>query len=107
MDTGTAGAGVKLGDRAIKEAGIKLLEDQAFTGSGGGGKLRSVPFIVDKLALGADEERNVNGLYEGPFPWAETFGFRLIGMVGHEFFRPSTVTFDLDGMRITLRKPDR
>jgi predicted aspartyl protease len=104
VDTGTAGAGVKLGDLGIKEAGVKLLEDQATEGLGGGGKIRSVPFILDKLALGADEERNVRGLYEGPFPWAETFGFRLYGMVGHEFFRPSEVTFDFDGMRITLRK---
>jgi hypothetical protein len=104
VDTGTAGAGVKLGDFAIREAGIKLLEDQATVGVGGGGKVRSVPFILDKLSLGADEERNVHGLYEGPFPWAETFGFRLVGMVGHEFFRHTEVTFDFDGMRITLRK---
>jgi predicted aspartyl protease len=104
VDTGTAGAGVKLGDFAIKEAGIKLLEDQAEVGLGGGGKVRSVPFIVDKLALGADEQRNVRGLFEGPFPWAETFGFRLVGMVGHEFFRQSAVTFDFDGMRITIQR---
>jgi predicted aspartyl protease len=104
VDTGTAGAGMKLGNFAIKEAGIKLLEDQAAVGLGGGGKVRSVPFVVDRLALGADEQRNVRGLYEGPFPWAQTFGFRLVGMVGHEFFRPSAVTFDFDGMRITIRK---
>jgi predicted aspartyl protease len=104
VDTGTAGAGVKLGDLAIKEAGVTLLEDQAEIGVGGGGKIRSVPFVLQKLALGADEERNVRGLYEGPFPWAETFGFRLYGMVGHEFFRPSEVTFDFEGMRIILRK---
>jgi len=104
VDTGTAGAGVKLGEFGIKEAGVKLLEDQATVGVGGGGKIRSVPFILDSLALGADEERNVPGLFEGPFPWAETFGFRLVGMVGHDFFRNSAVTFDFDGMRITLRK---
>ncbi len=104
VDTGTAGAGVKLGDRVIKEAGVKLLEDQAEVGTGGGGKVRSVPFILDKLALGADVERNVHGLYEGPFPWAETFGFRLYGMVGHEFFRHSQVTLDFDSMRIALQK---
>lgn len=104
VDTGLAGAGVKLGEFAIKEAGIKLLEDKALEGVGGGGKYRSVPFILEKLALGAAEERNVNGLFEGPFPWEETFGFRLVGMVGHEFFRPYAVTFDFDGMRMTLRK---
>jgi predicted aspartyl protease len=104
VDTGTAGAAVKLGDFAIKEAGVKLLEDQATVGVGGGGNVRSVPFILDKLALGAAEEREVRGLYEGPFPWAETFGFRLVGMVGHEFFRRYAVTFDFDGMRITLRR---
>ena len=99
-----AGAGVKLGEFGIKEAGVKLLEDQATVGVGGGGKIRSVPFILDSLALGADEERNVAGLFEGPFPWEETFGFRLVGMVGHDFFRKSAVTFDFDGMRMTLQR---
>ena len=39
VDTGLAGAGVKLAESVIKEAGIKLEEDKASEGAGGGGKL--------------------------------------------------------------------
>ena len=43
VDTGLAGAGVKLAERVIKEAGIKLQEDKAYEGAGGGGTLEIVP----------------------------------------------------------------
>ena len=36
------------------------------------------------------------GLYDGPFPWENIFGFYLAGMVGHDFFKPYAVTFDFE-----------
>ena len=46
IDSGLAGAGVKLAESVIKEAGIKLEEDKAYEGAGGGGKLKIVPYTV-------------------------------------------------------------
>jgi tetratricopeptide (TPR) repeat protein len=43
-------------------------QNQATVGIGGGGKVKSVPFILDKLALGGDAQRNARGLYEGTSP---------------------------------------
>ena len=43
VDTGLAGAGVKLAESVIKRAGIKLEQDKASTGAGGGGKLEIGP----------------------------------------------------------------
>ncbi len=103
VDTGLAGAGVKLAEPVIKEAGIKLEEDKAYEGAGGGGKLKIVPYVVNHLSLGDIKEENVAGLYDGPFPWENAFGFHLAGMVGHDFFKPYAVTFDFDTMRIFLR----
>ena len=87
VDTGLAGAGVKLAESVIKEAGIKLEEDKAYEGAGGGGKLKIVPYTVRRLSFGDIQEDNVAGLYDGPFPWENTFGFHLAGMVGHDFFK--------------------
>src|SRR4029079_13919125 len=42
VDTGLSGAGVKLAESVIKEAGIKLEEGKASAGAGGGGTLRIV-----------------------------------------------------------------
>ena len=103
VDTGLAGAGVKLAELVIKGAGIKLEEDKAYEGSGGGGQLKIVPYTVSQLSFGDVREDNVQGLYDGPFPWENMFGFHLAGMVGHDFFKPFAVTFDFDTMQISLQ----
>jgi len=103
VDSGLAGAGVKLAESVIKEAGIKLEEDKAYEGMGGGGKLKIVPYTVPRLSLGDVQENNVPGVYDGPFPYENTFGFHLAGMVGHDFLKPYAVTFDFKNMRIFLK----
>jgi len=103
VDTGLQGSGVKLAESVIKEAGIKLEEDKASEGAGGGGKLKIVPYTVRQLSFGSIREDNVPGLYDGPFPWEYTFGFHLAGMVGHDFFKPYAVTFDFKNMQIFLQ----
>jgi predicted aspartyl protease len=104
VDTGLMGAGVKLAESVIKEAGIKLEENKATEGAGGGGTLKLVPYTVHHLSLGDIKEENVQGVYDGPFPFENTFGFHLAGMVGHEFFKPYAVTFDFQNMQIFLQR---
>jgi hypothetical protein len=103
VDTGLMGAGVKLAESVIKEAGIKLEQNRAAEGAGGGGKLKIVPYTVHQLSFGDIKEENVQGVYDGPFPWENMFGFYLAGMVGHEFFKPYAVTFDFQNMQIFLQ----
>jgi hypothetical protein len=103
VDTGLMGAGVKLAESVIKQAGIKLEENKATEGAGGGGKLKIVPYTVHQLSFGDIKEENVQGVYDGPFPWEYTFGFHLAGMVGHDFFKPYAVTFDFQNMQIFLQ----
>jgi len=104
VDSGLAGAGVKLAESVIKEAGIKLEENKASEGAGGGGTLKIVPYTVHQLSFGGIKEENVPGLYDGPFPWENMFGFHLAGMVGHDFFKPYAVTFDFQNMQIFLQE---
>ena len=103
VDTGLQGAGIKLAQSVIKQAGIKLEEDKASEGVGGGGKLKIVPYTVARVSFGDIHEDNVPGLYDGPFPWEHSFGFYLAGMVGHDFFMPYAVTFDFRNMKIFLQ----
>lgn len=104
VDTGADGGAAKLTEAVIKGAGIRLDEAKAVESVGGGGKLRSVPFTLKELSLGGARAQDVRGWFEGPFPWEYSLGFRLAGMIGHEFFRPYAVTFDFDGMRILLER---
>jgi hypothetical protein len=87
----------------IKAAGIVLEQDKAQTGAGGGGTLTIVPYVVNRVSLGTVQEENVQGVFDGPFPWENSFGFFLTGMVGHEFLRPYAVTFDFENMEIFLK----
>jgi len=103
VDTGLMGAGVKLAESVIKEAGIKLEQNRATEGAGGGGKLKIVPYTVHQLSFGNIKEENVQGVYDGPFLWENMFGFHLAGMVGHEFFKPYAVTFEFQNMQIFLQ----
>jgi hypothetical protein len=57
VDTGLAEAGVKLAESVIKEAGIKLEEEKASEGAGGGGTLKIVPHIVHQLSFGDIREK--------------------------------------------------
>jgi hypothetical protein len=105
VDTGLAGGGFIPSESAFKESGIKLADGQGFEGIGGGGKVTVVPFEVEKLSLGDAVERNITGIY-GPFPpkLETSEGFRIAGIISHDFFRSYSVTFDFEGMRLFLRK---
>src|SRR5438067_5465352 len=103
VDTGLAQAGVKLAESVIKKAGIKLEEEKASEGAGGGGTLKIVPYTLHQLSFGDIKEEYVLGLCDGPFPWENMFGFHLAGMVGHDFFKRYAVTFDFQNMQIFLQ----
>jgi hypothetical protein len=105
VDSGLVGAGAKLAESVIKAAGIVLEQDKAQTGAGGGGTLTIVPYVVKRVSLGKVQEENVQGVFDGPFPWEKSFGFFLAGMVGHEFLRPYAVTFDFEDMEIFFKEP--
>ncbi|MCX7973735.1 MAG: aspartyl protease family protein [Candidatus Aminicenantes bacterium] len=104
VDTGLAGGGFTCPESTLKEAQIKLMEDKATEGLGGGGKIKVIPFIVEELSLGEAKEKNVVGLFTGTFPLEKAFGFRIGGLISHGFFKPYALTFDFDKMRLLLKK---
>jgi hypothetical protein len=59
---------------------------------------------VKHVSFGDIKEENVEGLYDGLFPWEHRFGFYLAGMIGHDFLKKYAVTLDFDNMRVLLQK---
>jgi len=105
VDTGLAG-GAYTGPRSVlDEAGIKLIEEKVGEGIGGAGPMKIVPFEIDELALGGAKERGLSGVF-GPFPASLEYGqgFRIGGIISHQFFRHYAVTFDFTGMRFFLKR---
>ena len=68
----------------------------------------SIPFMVDELALGDASERDIHATF-GPFPpqLEDAYGFRVGGLISHEFFRPYALTVDFVSMRYLLSRSDR
>lgn len=106
VDTGLAGAGFTCPKHTIKEAGIKLQENQAQEGYGGGGKVKTVPFQVDELTLGEAKEHNIQGIYiDMPSSTLEkTVGFHIKGVISHTFFKHYALTFNFIDMKLLLKR---
>jgi hypothetical protein len=95
------------GELVLRRKSAKSLEQfaaaQSLRRGGGAGKLKIVPYVVHRLSCGPMQEDNVPGLYDGPFPWENLFGFQLAGMVGHDFLKRYAVTFDFSTTHIFLK----
>lgn len=105
VDTGLAGGGFVPSELTLKESGIQLPKGEGSEGIGGGGVVRVVAIEIPKLSLGDAEESNITGFF-GPFPSKLEFseGFRIAGIISHQFFREYALTFDFEGMRLFLMK---
>jgi len=105
VDTGAAGVGFTGPQSILDEAGIKLSGGQEIEGIGGGGTVKAIPFVVDELSLGKAKERNIIGVF-GAFPASLEHwnGFRIAGIISHQFFRPYALTLDFTGMRLFLKR---
>jgi predicted aspartyl protease len=105
VDTGLAGAGFACPPSTLERVGIQLDQSRAGPGIGGGGSVTVVPFTVSSLSLGEAHSCDVPALH-GVFPpfLENSLGFRVSGLVSHEFFKPYAVTFDFTHMRILFHR---
>lgn len=103
IDTGLAGGGFVPSESTLKESGIQLPQGAETEGIGGGGAVRVVTMEIPKLSLGDAQESNISGFF-GPFPSKLEFseGFRIAGIISHQFFRSYALTFDFEGMKLFL-----
>jgi hypothetical protein len=102
LDSGQAGLAFAAPWSTVEMAGIALRRDEAGEGYGGGGAVPVVPFELAALSLGGTKARGVRGAFTGSFPLETQFGFRIGGLVGHEFFAPHALSLDFTRMRYAL-----
>jgi hypothetical protein len=102
VDTGLAGGGFTCPQSTILEAGIELDESEAFEGIGGGGPIKVIPFMVERLSLGDAVQTHIQGSFTGAFPIEKVFGFQIGGIISHTFFRPYALSMDFSRMKLYL-----
>jgi hypothetical protein len=109
VDTGLAGAGFTASLDVLQRAGIAVDWSKASASLGGAGEVRSSDFVVERLILGTGTnsivETNVRGVaIEGSASILEgKLGFRVGGLISHQFFRKHSLTLDFRAMRLIVQ----
>lgn len=108
VDTGLAGAAFTASEAVLQRAGIAIDWSTATPGVGGAGATRSVNFVVDRLALGVED----NSVVEAQLPGVAIqgsvsilegkLGFRVGGLISHQFFRNRSITLDFGAMKLVV-----
>ena len=103
VDTGLAGAGFTGPKSTVREAGVVLQPEGAVDGLGAGGAFSAVPFEVGELSLGDVSHEHVPAV-DGAFPkqLERSMGFRIGGLISHQFFRSHALTLDFSAMRLRI-----
>lgn len=100
---GIAGTALVVPEGTVRQAGLVdvLRPEEGFTAVGGGGSHTVVPFTAPSVNLGEVRQHNVEGLVGPFFPNLEwRFGFRVGGVIAHEFMRHYRWTIDWARMRL-------
>jgi predicted aspartyl protease len=109
IDTGLAGAGFMTSKENYAAASVEMDWSKAGIGAGGGGEVKALEVSLATVTLGGDDNRidrhdligivmeHDNSLFDG------ALGFKVGGLVSHQFFREYAVTFDFQNMRLILQ----
>jgi tetratricopeptide (TPR) repeat protein len=107
IDTGLAGVGFTCPLSTIKKSKINVQKNNKRQGEGGGGSFDVFPFHVKKISLDSMCVNNVHGEF-GAFPLQleKGLGFKIDGLLSHEFFTGRSLTIDFKEMKYLLDTPD-
>ncbi|THU38306.1 tetratricopeptide repeat protein [Niastella caeni] len=103
IDTGLGNTAFTCPASTVKKLKLPLQKNKRSSGQGGGGHYDIYPFHIEKLCLGNICVSNLHGQY-GPFPKTleNSFGFKIDGLLSHEFFLNKALTIDFESMKYLI-----
>lgn len=103
VDTGLAGNAFTCPESKLKEFGLTYKKEQKNKGLGGGGYFYTYPMEIDNTCLGDLCVKKLHGVF-GAFPKQieNSFGFKISGLISHEFFRNYSLTIDFESMKYII-----
>lgn len=102
LDTGMAGAAFAIQRSTAEAITIASIADTPQMGQGGGGEVQGRPVRLHSACLGPACRENVEGFLLEDFPLELQFGFRIGGLIAHNFFRDSVLNLDFGTMSLTV-----
>ncbi len=101
VDTGMSGAAFAAPASTVQAARLALPEVDPVAAHGGGGAA-GIPFVLPELEAGGCRREHVNSVLLPRFPLERQYGFRIGGLLAHDFFRDKCLTLQFDRMRIAI-----
>ncbi|MBD3670464.1 MAG: aspartyl protease family protein [Gammaproteobacteria bacterium] len=111
VDTGLADRGFLISQTTADAAGLSFDWSGARESSGGGGKIRELYFTLDQVTLGTGvntitQQAVKASIHEGEHPiFKGILGFEVGGLISHDFFRTTRLSFDFDRMQLLIQAP--
>ncbi len=102
LDTGMAGAAFAIPRSTADATRITSVSNAPQLGRGGGGEVKGKPVRLGRVCLGPTCRENVGGILLEDFPLELQFGFRIGGIIAHDFFRGSVLNLDFGTMSLTV-----
>lgn len=103
VDTGLAGNAFTCPKSTSKKLGLEYSKMQKSQGLGGGGYFNTYPMEIDNICLGDLCVKKLHGVY-GAFPKQieNSLGFKIDGLISHEFFRDYSLTIDFESLKFIV-----
>ena len=102
VDTGQAGFSFAAPLSTVQNADLTLCQEETSQAQGGGGWVSVTPFNLAQLNLGAASITHTRGVLTPQFPLEHRFGFRIGGLLAHDFFKSYALTLDFTHMHCLL-----
>lgn len=102
IDTGLAGGGLMPSEATIKAAHLDVSAPAGTGVNGAAQAVRVIPFTAPSVTLGSVTRTDVPGLWSPDGSVLKIFPFACAGLISHSFFRPGSLTFDVDDMRLFI-----
>jgi hypothetical protein len=102
LDTGMAGTACAIPPSTADMVKAVSIGNTPLTGHGGGGAVQGRPVRLNRVSLGTAYREDVEGILLEDFPLELQFGFRIGGLIAHDFLRGRALTLDFDAMYLTL-----
>ena len=107
LASGMAGGAFTCSESTIKQANLDVSEEDAFGGVSVEGGEALVSLHADRVQFGSVERKDVNGFAGGFSPSLEwRYGFRIGGVIAHDFLRPYRWTLDSDKLVAWFERVD-
>jgi tetratricopeptide (TPR) repeat protein len=103
VDTGLAGNAFTCPKSTLKKNELEYNKMKKSQGLGGGGYFNTYPMEINSICLGDICVKKLHGVF-GAFPKQieNSFGFKIDGLISHEFFRNYSLTIEFESMQFIV-----